>query len=465
MKATGASTQRLVGGVALLAALCLVPVLLWVATVPMTNRFGDWTVALASISVMCGLAGASAFALNLILGARLRSIQSFLGGLDNLYRVHRANGRIAFLLLLAHALLMGVSRATVSFRSGLALFTPSAGWTIFLGVIALTAMTVAIILTLYAKLGHEMFVYVQRAFGFIFLIGALHVFLTPGTKAVSRPLTVYLGSLAGLGILAWGYRSLFGDLLVRRHSYLVKEVRELDPSVVEITMTPRNGPLEFTPGQFLFVTFYSSEFNAQFHPFTVRSEGEAGIIALRPGEVTSQFHPFSITSTPGDRELRVVVKAVGDYTRALHRLNKGASARIEGPYGRFSYLNTTTNTQVWIAGGIGITPFLSMARSLDSSGYDIDLYYAFKDADQAYFLDELSRLAEHNQTMRLLAFPENEMGFITADAVERTSGDLGHKDILICGPPAMIESLRSQLLAKGVPAERIHSEEFGFGGR
>lgn len=464
MKARPASTRRLQLGAIALGALCLVPVVLWGAA-PLDGRFADRTTALASSSVVFGLAGVTAFALNLVLGARLRFIQSSLGGLDNLYRLHRVNGRIAFLLLVAHALLMTSSRATVSVSSALALFTPTSGWTVFLGVVTLAAMTIGIVLTLYVKLGHELFVYVQRAFGFIFLVGTLHVFMTPGTKALSPALTGYLAVVSAGGIFAWGYRSLFGNLLVRRHSYRVTHVRELDPSVVEIAMRPADGALSFIPGQFVFVTFYSSEFNSQFHPFSVGAEGEAGIISLRPGEITSQFHPFSITSTPDDPELKVVVKAVGDYTTALHRLDSGASARIEGPYGRFSYLNGVSKSQVWLAGGIGLTPFLSMARSVTSSDYDVDLYYCFKSRNQAYFLEELAQLAERNPRVTLRPCPEDEMGFITADLVEDLSGDLEDRDVLICGPPAMIENLRSQFLGKGIPLDRIHSEEFGFGGR
>jgi predicted ferric reductase len=443
----------------------VVPVALWATAAPLSGRFADLTTALASLSVISAVTGVTAFALNLVLGARLGFVQSSFGGLDNLYLVHRATGRIAFLLLVGHALLMAASRATVSVSGALALFTPASGWTIFLGVIALAAMTVAIVLTLYVRLGHEVFVYVQRAFGFIFLVATLHVFMTPGAKAASPALKWYLAVVSAVGIAAWAYRSLFGNLLVRRHSYLVTAVEELDPSVVEIAMRPTNGALRFIPGQFVFVTFYSSEFNSQFHPFSVGSEGESGIVSLRPGDVSSQFHPFSITSTPDDAELRVVVKAVGDYTTALHRLDRGASARIEGPYGRFSYVNARSKRQVWIAGGIGITPFLSMARSITSEAYDIELYYCFKTRDQAYFLEELCRLAEQEPRLVVRPFPEDQLGFITAGVVEEGSGDLTDRDILLCGPPGMIESLRAQFQDRGVSAERIHSEEFGFGGR
>jgi predicted ferric reductase len=450
-------------GPVLLTGLCLVPLALWAGARPLADGFTGSSSALTSVAVLFGLAGVSSFALNLVLGGRFQAVASFFGGLERLYRIHRINGRVAFVLLVTHALLMVAGRTMVSLSEAMELFSPAAGWNVLYGVIALGAMAVAIVLTLYVRLSHEVFVYVQRSFGFIFLIASLHVFLTPGTKAVSPALTIYLGVLATAGVAAFAYRSLLGDLLIRRRDYEVVAVNELDPSVVEITMSPRNGRVIFTPGQFLFVTFYSSTFEAQFHPFSMTSEGSTAVITLRPGDVHNQFHPFSITSAPDEPNLRITVKAVGDFTTALHKLDEGAAARIEGPYGAFSYLNVPNRRQIWIAGGIGVTPFLSMARSLKDSEYEIDLYYGMKSTTQGYFLDELLALGERKSSLRVIPFPEDELGFISTQELEARSGNLAAADILICGPPAMIDNLRSQLVAAGISERKIHFEKFGFG--
>jgi predicted ferric reductase len=308
------------------------------------------------------------------------------------------------------------------------------------------------------------FIYVQRSFGIIFLIASLHVFMTSGIKASSPALTIYLGVLAAAGVAAWIYRSVFGNLLVRRHDYLVTGVRQLDKWVVEITMTPRAGrPLDYIPGQFVFVTFFSSEFNAQFHPVSIEHEGEYAIVTLRPGEVSNQFHPFSLTSAPGEGNLRIAVKAVGDFTRAMHKLGEGAVAKVEGPYGGFSHLKVPRKRQVWVAGGIGITPFLSMVRSLNGSGHQIDLYFGVKSLDQSYFLAELLALDRTKDDFRLIHVPEDEIGYITADRIEETTGDLKSVDFLLCGPPPMVKNLRGQLIDKGVPRSHIHFEKFALG--
>jgi predicted ferric reductase len=453
--------MRIRGPIAM-AALCLVPVGLWLAARPLDTRFTDAATSLTSIGVCLALVGTCAFAINLVLGARFRLIDDFFGGLDKMFRVHQINGRIAFLLLLGHAGFIVASRATASASDALRLFTPAAGWTVFLGVLGLAGMTVAIGLTLYVRLNHEIFVYVQRAFGFVFILAALHIFRTPGTKAFSQELTYYLAGLSAAGLAAFAYRSLFDNVLVKRHDYRVTDVRPMDESVMEIVMTPVGKPLVFNPGQFLFVTFYSDAMRRNLHPFSIEAEGGSAIVTLRPGEIHEQFHPFSITSTPKDQDLKVVFKEVGDYTHAMRSLEKEAWARVEGPYGRFSHLNLRNRRQVWIAGGIGITPFLSMARSLDGTGYQIDFYYSMRSIRHAYLLAEFLQIAARLPNFNVVPYPEDEVGFLTADAIAQSSGDLASKDIMICGPPPMIDALRAQLYAKGVPRGHVHYEKFGF---
>ena len=445
-----------------MAALVLVPVVLW-ALAPLPPRFPNATSGLSSLAVVFGLAGMTAFALNVILGARLKPVSSFFGGLDPMYFAHRVNGRVVFWLLAAHAGLVVAARWTLSFREVGALLDPGNGWTVPLGVIAFLGLGLALYLTLYARLGHEMFVYVQRVLGFLFLVGALHAFRTPGAKALSQPLTLYLAAVAAAALAAYLYSSLFGNVLVLRRDYEVARVNELDPQVVEVTLAPKGEPLRFVPGQFVFVTFFSDSFNAQFHPFSMTAEGKTAIISIRPGDVRNQFHPFSITSAAGERDLKVVVKAVGDYTRAMHKLDRGAVARVEGPYGTFSYLNVGNRRQVWIAGGIGVTPFLSMARSLDVASYEVDLHYATKNADVAYFVDEFRSIAEGSATFNLFLYPEDEVGFLTAERLADATRDLDERDIFICGPPVMIDALSEQLRTRGIADRRIHFERFAFG--
>jgi ferredoxin-NADP reductase/cytochrome c553 len=250
-------------------------------------------------------------------------------------------------------------------------------------------------------------------------------------------------------------------VLVRRRRYRVRAVNRLDEFVTEIVMEPVSEPLDFDPGQFVFVSFRSASLSERFRPFDLSIRRQ--VFSIRPGEASNQFHPFSITSAPDERTLRITVKAVGDYTRALRSLEEGAGAVVEGPYGSFSHHGLPAREQLWLAGGIGVTPFLSMARSLRFANEPaVDFYYCVEHAEEAHFLDELHELAARRDDFRVSLVPRDEAGFLTADRLAQETGDLAEREILICGPPGMIDSLRAQLTAQGVPRERIHAEEFGF---
>jgi predicted ferric reductase len=450
-----------VRGPALVVALCAVPLLLWARTAALDSRFDGAFQALTSLAILCAFAGTSAFALNLVLGARLRPAEALFGGLDRMYRAHRLLGQTAFVLLLGHVLLIFASRATISTDTALDLLGPGAGRTVFVGLLAFSAMTVAIALTLFVRLGHEVFVYVQRSFGFVFLLASYHVFTTDGAKVESTALNLYMATLATLGIAAFAYRSLFGNLLVRRRRYRVLEVNRLDDFVTEVVMEPVGAPLAYIPGQFVFVSFRSAALRERLHPFEVSVERQ--VFSIRAGEVANQFHPFSITSAPDERELRITVKAVGDYTRALRGLEPGAEAVVEGAYGSFGHRTAPNDRQIWLAGGIGVTPFLSMARSLGSNGGPaVDLYYCVEHEAEAHFLEELREIGSRRDDFRTVVVPRDREGFMTATRLADEHGDLTSRDVLICGPPTMIHNLRGQLREAGVPERQIDAEEFAF---
>ena len=451
-------------GVLALTVACLVPVVLWFDAAPLSVRFQDAGTTLTSISVLFGLVGIVAFSMNLVLGARLKFVEKLFGGLDRMYFVHRTNGRVTYLLLLTHLVLMLLGRATTSIDSALDLLTPAAGLTVILGLIALVLMTVSIAMTLYVRLNHEMFIYVQRSFGVVFILGALHAFRTPGTKALSRPLTFYLIGIVILGLGAWLYRSFLGEVLVRRLDYRVISVNKLDQSVTEIVMGPDEQQLSFIPGQFVFLEFQSDAIRRVFHPFSVEPAGQSALISFRSGAVSKQAHPFSITSAPHERELRVSVKSLGDFTRALRRLEPGALVRVEGPYGRFCSSLIPNRKQVWVAGGIGVTPFLSMARALDDPELEVDFFYGMERGDEGYFLEELYEIADRHKRLKVIPVKRDKLGFITSEDIAAVARPLKDKDILICGPPPMIDGLNRQFLDQGLSSRQIHFEKFGFVG-
>jgi predicted ferric reductase len=178
--------------------------------------------------------------------------------------------------------------------------------------------------------------------------------------------------------------------------------------------------------------------------------------------MSKEPHPFTISSAPSENNLRLTVKHLGDFTGELGALTAGAGARIEGPFGKFSFLEVAEKKQIWVAGGIGITPFLSMARSLNTyTGYQIDLFYCVKTEAEAVFIDELKEVAGKSGQLRVIPFFSDKQGYISAEQIDKLSG-LAGKEIFVCGPPALMKSLKEQFGKLNVPKASVHSEEFAI---
>ena len=413
----------------------LLPASFWLSADALGTRFGEPATVLKSLANLAAITGTAMFAFSLVIGARIRVVERIIGSFDQMYRIHRQLGYIVPITLVGHALLVASSKAMTSWEAGLILFTPVAGWAVFLGVVALVGLILVLLLPLLLSMKHETFLLVHRFVGVTYVLGGLHVILVPATWTLPSLLIVYMIGLMAVGGVAFIYRSVLGRFIVRRYRYEVEEVNRLSPSVVELVLMPKESAMKYQPGQFVFAT-------------------------IEDDLLPRQAHPFSVTSAPPDLKLRLVVKALGDYTTRLLDLQPGGGALVEGPYGRFSYANVGNQRQLWIAGGIGVTPFLSMARSPIDDNYEIDLYYCTEDAEDAVFTQELLEISDRNPRFRIIFIRRASLGFITADDMRGVSGELTEQDIFICGPPLMIRNLRQQFTALGVRRSQIHSEDF-----
>lgn len=165
----------------------------------------------------------------------------------------------------------------------------------------------------------------------------------------------------------------------------------------------------------------------------------------------------------GDSRLRFTIKHLGDYTARIEDVALGAEAIIERPYGRFSHRYARGRRQAWIAGGIGIAPFLSMAAALDAdTGYDVTLFYGYADDGPPAILEELADVEARNPNLDLVLMDQHCDGILDVAALRARLGTLDGIEFLLCGPPPMLHSIRQQLDDAGVPSSRIHFEEFDF---
>jgi len=180
--------------------------------------------------------------------------------------------------------------------------------------------------------------------------------------------------------------------------------------------------------------------------------------------ILNESHPFTISSAPGEDVLRVTVKACGDFTRHLFRnLQAGMEAIVEGPYGMFNY-KTGGTKQIWIAGGIGLTPFLSFIRDMDGNlSHDVDFYYTVRHREEALFVDEIEVAAKKNPRLKAhIRFSAMDGSLTIEEIIRNANGEMSDHHIYMCGPLPMVQAFRNALIAKGVKAANIHYEEFNF---
>jgi predicted ferric reductase len=240
--------------------------------------------------------------------------------------------------------------------------------------------------------------------------------------------------VGGVGVAAYLYRELFARFVVPIYDYRVAEVRRPNDTMLEVSLDPVRVPLGFVPGQFVFLAF--------------------------GGPTGWERHPFSVASAPGDPQLEVAIKAVGDYTRQLREeIRSGDAAKVAGPFGGFDY-RRGGKEQVWIAGGIGVTPFLSWIRSLDA-GFDRDVafYYSVAHEGEALYLDEIERAGEEHPSFVPHVVVADRDGFLTAE--QATAGcNLADVWVYMCGPPPMTKAFSDGFRRLGVPRSRLRWEEF-----
>ena len=425
-------------GVIIILILALVPVVLWFR-MPV-ERFSSFSDGLADIGRLAGLVGASLFAINLILSSHLKILEKFFSGLNKVYVKHAMVGKIAVSLLILHPLFLLGRYAGGTFSGALNFLSIGSFLPKTYGQISLYILVILIILTLYLRPKYNIWKITHKFMGLAFFLASMHIYFIPSDVARNMPLRVYMLTLAGLGLAAFLYHTVFGWFLIKKYKYKVAEVKTLNNNIFEINMEPVSEKMNFKPGQFIFIKFLDKN-------------------------VGAETHPFSISSVPGDKYLSVIVKNLGDHTLKMKELLPGTLAKIEGPFGVFDYKSVKNKSQIWIAGGIGIVPFLSMARDLKmTDGYKIDLYYCVKNEIEAVYLGLLQNIsASLNNNFKVIPVYSDQGFRIDADFVQKTSGRLSNNtDIFLCAPPAMIHALKEQFAFKGVGKNLMHSEEFNF---
>ena len=208
--------------------------------------------------------------------------------------------------------------------------------------------------------------------------------------------------------------------------------------------------MTFLPGQFAWITVQNSPFSDTEHPFSISSSAE-------------RSNCLSFT-----------IREFGNFTRGIKNLQPGQRVWVDGPYGAFSVdRQTHAKGFAFIAGGVGITPMMSMLRTLADrrDQRPLLLIYANKDWENVIFREEIEQLKE-NLNLRLVHVIENpsenwhgEKGFISLEMLERILPKPTQRndwEIFICGPEPMMNSVENNLSKLGVWWGDFHSERFNL---
>ncbi len=407
--------------------LCLVPLIAWHIFTPIALRFTSLSSIFTSLGQICGLVGLVLFSLAIILSSRLRIFEYLFGGMNQVYIAHHLIGGSAFLFLLVHPIFISISFLEYSLKLVINQIIPANNWPTNFGIAALALLMALLVVTYFMNFRYQNWRLTHKFMGLALFFGALHGFFIDSDITLNPFLRNYFWILTGGALVLYVYRTLLGRYLVKRYKYLVTAVKSINPQTVQVSLSPIHGPMEYLPGQFMFVTFENPKFN--------------------------ETHPFSISSSPKNKEISFTAKNSGDWTGELNKLPLKTKARIEGPFGYFTYSRYENHKQIWIAGGIGITPFYSMANSLQPN-YDITLYYAVTSKAEAVYLDEIRKL------VNVVPWYSESMGHITAEKIAAQHSPIKAWDIFICGPLPMMTNLKKQFKDLGLKGSQLHTEEF-----
>ena len=399
------------------------------------------------LSVALGFGGLAMMALQFVLTARFKVIKAPYGS-DVIYHFHRQISLVAFVLILVHPLLLFVN-APDTLRL-LNLF--SAPWRARAGVVAVLLLAALIVASLWRKtfkieytgwrIWHGILAIAVVSLAMAHIVLAAHYVNTPWKRVL------WAGyGLFWIGLLVW--IRLIKPMLLLRRPYAVDQVIQERGDAWTLVVKPvGHAGMSFMPGQFAWLTAWKSPFADTEHPFSFSSSA-------------SQSESVAFT-----------IKELGDFTRTIKDLQPGQVVYLDGPFGAFSVdRHPHAQSYVFVAGGIGITPMMSMLRTLADRGdrRSLLLIYANNTWEDVAFREEIDSLRQRLdlRVVHVLRDPpegwQGEQGFVSKDLLARHLPPERSRDafeVFICGPKPMMDAVETALVELGVHLGDFHSERF-----
>lgn len=376
-----------------------------------------WALSGMSQFMIPGLA-LTTLSLTFVLSTRWKLLENWFHGIENMYTLHKFMATFSMVLLLLHNVSMGGlwgNHLAAQFGN-LAIYT-------FLSII--------LVAYLGKFLPYENWRWIHRLVYLAYVFGLLHVYMILGNALISFSLlAIVVGFFAILGLVAGFYVIFLYQTIAFKHLGKVTAVKHLNHDTTEIEIQ-LSQPLDYDYGQFAFLKIFQEGFERAPHPFSI--------------------------SGGSDKTVYFTTKASGDYTKNIYdNLKVGSKVTVDRAYGHM-HLNQGHDKQVWIAGGIGITPFISYLRENPVLDKQVDFYYAYTGQENAVYLDLLRDYAAKNPNLTLHIVDSQKDGFLNFDNYPLTDDTT----VFMCGPVKMMTSFAKTFKKINPKAELVY-EGFSF---
>lgn len=423
--------------------------LLWLAADPVWMAKTEFFALRSSLVVYTGIIAIGMMSGSMVLAARPVMLESLLGGLDKMYRLHKWLGITGAAFAILHLLAAKSAGWLVGWGwlarkgarhadgpgTGLAgFFQEQRGLAKSIGEWALYALVVLLVLALLRRFSYRHFFRTHRLLALVYLFLVFHSVVLMKPTEWGKPVGIVMLVLITGGTVA-ALVSLFRRVGAGRRTMGEIEgiARHMDNRVLNVAVRLTEPWPGHLAGQFAFLTFD-------------REEGA---------------HPFTISSTwKDDGKLGFLIKGIGDYTDTLAgHLKAGDRLTVEGPYGRFDF-SSSEPRQIWIAGGIGIAPFIARMETLAEhpDGIPVDLFYSTSSPDEGFMAKV--RLRAESARVRLHVLVPAKDGRLNGERIRSLIPEWKAAAFWFCGPTKFGRALRRDLTSEGMATGHFHQELF-----
>lgn len=394
---------------------------------------GTWW-STAALSLGSGIAAVSLMAMAAVLGARWKWVESVFGGLDRVYETHKWLGVWALVFGSIH-LVFKAGDAEWQTAAILALPGPT---TRLVRQLSFVALMLIVLLALNRNIPYRVWRWWHKLSGPLFLIVVVHWLSFKSPVALVSPAGIWLATLSALGVVAAAYKLLLYSSLSQHAEYRLQSV-SANASAIHLQLMPVSRKIPFVPGQFAFLSFKRNGLREP-HPFTIASAAKE------------------------DGSIAFMVRSLGDYTaRLVKEAVPGLTADVYAPFGRFQR-SADGRAEIWIAGGVGVTPFLAWLQEANDDRFErVTLFHFFTPGRELPEAIDLRALAEQrNVELVDIATGPGAPEFHRRFAQIVAQAGPAQVRINFCGPKGLLKQVRSLMRKTGVADDCLRHELFEF---